>query len=228
MEVIILAGGLGTRLRSVVKDIPKPMALVNNKPFLEYILNWLSQYSITKIIISAGYKSESIINYFGTEFNNIPIQYAIEKEPLGTGGGILNAMAQVRDENVLIVNGDTYFPIDIDVLFSEHLRLNGQITIALKTMTDFDRYGSVSMDTNSNILQFHEKTATKQGLINGGIYILNRKFIQKHNLPRKFSFENVILEKEVINNRIKGKQFSDQFLDIGIPEDYNKADLLFS
>lgn len=226
MEVIILAGGLGTRLRSVVNNIPKPMAIVNNKPFLEYILNWLSGYNINKIIISAGYKADCIKSYFGNSFMKIPIEYAVEDEPLGTGGGILKALDCTSDENVMVVNGDTYFPIDIDNFLSEHIRLNGKITIALKEMTDFDRYGSVSIDKNFNIHQFHEKLFIRLGLINGGIYLINKKFIQESNLPMKFSFEKEVLEKEVMNKRIKGIQFHNQFIDIGIPEDYHKANQL--
>lgn len=226
MEVIILAGGLGTRLRSVVNDVPKPMALVNNKPFLEYILKWLSIYNINKIIISAGYKADCIKSYFGSSFKKIPIDYVVEDEPLGTGGGILKALGLTSDENIMVVNGDTYFPIDIDIFLSEHMRLNGKITIALKEMTDFDRYGSVSVDNNFNIYKFHEKLFIQHGLINGGIYFINKKFIQDSSLPMKFSFEKEVLEKEVVNKKIKGIQFNNQFVDIGIPDDYHKANQL--
>lgn len=226
MEAIVLVGGLGTRLKSVINDIPKPMALVKNKPFLEYVLKWLSGYNFTKIVLSAGYKSDMIKSYFKYAFKNVPIEYAIELEPLGTGGGILNALSHINDENVLVVNGDTYFPIDIDAFFLGHLTMEGKITIALKEMIYFDRYGSVSMDQNSNILQFNEKKFQKQGLINGGIYLLKRKFIQELSLPLKFSFEKEILEKESKNKVIKGMQFNYQFLDIGIPEDYYRADQL--
>lgn len=226
MEVIILAGGLGTRLRSVVSNVPKPMALINNKPFLDYIFNWLHKYPISKIVISAGYKADCIEKYYGPAFKDIPIHYVIEDEPLGTGGGILKALDHTFDENVMVVNGDTYFPIDIDIFYSEHIRLQGNITIALKEMTDFDRYGSVHIDNELNISQFLEKTFIKQGLINGGIYFINRKFIQENNLPTKFSFEKEVLEKEAINKKIKGIQFRDQFIDIGIPDDYLKANQL--
>ncbi len=226
MEVIVLAGGLGTRLRSVINDIPKPMALVKNKPFLEYVLTWLSGYNITKIVFSAGYKADIIKSYFRNDFKGIPIEYAIEIEPLGTGGGILSALSYLYDENVLVLNGDTYFPIDIDDFYIGHLTMGGNITIALKEMTNFNRYGSVDIDHNYNILQFHEKKFRKQAMINGGIYFLKRKFLQELNLPVKFSFEKSVLEKEVQNKTIKGIPFNYQFLDIGIPEDYYQADQL--
>ena len=226
MEVIVLAGGLGTRLRSVLNDIPKPMALVKNKPFLEYVLTWLSEYNINKIVLSAGYRYEIIENYFKNVFKDIPIEYAIEPEPLGTGGGILHSLPYICDESALVVNGDTYFPIDLDAFFLAHLAMKGEITIALKEMIDFDRYGSVSTDQNYNIIQFQEKKFQKQGLINGGIYLLKRKFIYEHSLPGKFSFEKEILEKEINNKSIKGIPFNTQFLDIGVPEDYYKAEQL--
>lgn len=223
MEVVILAGGFGRRLRTVLDNIPKPMAPVRNKPFLEYILIWLSRYNIRKAVLSVGYKYESIVSYFGNEFNKISLEYAIESEPLGTGGGILNALDKISDENFLIVNGDTFFPVDLNALLASHLLMNSNITVALKEMSNFDRYGAVDIDNENNIIQFHEKKYQKEGLINGGIYLLKKSFICELNLPFQFSFEKEVLEKHSKENKIKGMIFREGFLDIGIPEDYQKA-----
>ncbi len=223
MEVVILAGGFGRRLRTVVDNIPKPMAPVRNKPFLEYILTWLSQYNIKKAVLSVGYKYESIVSYFGNEFNKIPLVYAIESEPLGTGGGILNALNKITDENFLVVNGDTFFPVDLNAFLTGHLLMNGNITVALKEMTNFDRYGAVDIDKENKIIQFHEKKYQEEGLINGGIYLLKKSFISELDLPLRFSFENEVLEKQSKENKLKGMVFREGFLDIGIPEDYQKA-----
>ena len=222
MEAIILAGGLGTRLREVVKDLPKPMAPINGKPFLYYIFKWLKQYPVRKIIISAGYKSESIIEYFGRSFMDIPIGYAIEEKPLGTGGGIRFALLETTGKDILVINGDTYFPVDIQSFFNKHFATSGKISIALKKMNNFSRYGTVKCN-NDDIVRFNEKKFCSEGLINGGIYIINRDFIESRNLPVSFSFEEEVLEKEAGSMLLKCMVFNNEFIDIGIPEDYNRA-----
>lgn len=223
MEVIILAGGSGNRLKSVISDIPKPMAEIRNKPFLEFIFTWLSEFNIDKIVLSVGYKAEIIKSHFGSEFHRIPLEYSYEQEPLGTGGGILKALQHVDDEYALVINGDTYFPINPEHLLSAHLTMDGMITVALKKMTDFERYGTVNIDNENNIVRFHEKKPTQEGLINGGIYLIDKHFIQSLILPEKFSFERDVLEKHTVGNQIKGMIFQEPFIDIGIPEDYFKA-----
>ena len=125
MEAVILAGGMGTRLRKAVPDVPKPMAPVDGKPFLWYLLKWLTGYPVSKIILSIGYMPESIINYFGDSFLGIPVEYVIEGEPLGTGGGIILAAGKVSEPDFLVINGDTYFPIDLSKLYLFHTG-NGQ------------------------------------------------------------------------------------------------------
>ncbi|PZP43130.1 MAG: D-glycero-D-manno-heptose 1-phosphate guanosyltransferase, partial [Pseudopedobacter saltans] len=132
MDVIILAGGKGTRLQSVISDVPKPMAPINGKPFLYYILSSIKGYNISKIILSIGFKGEIIKNYFGEDFLGIPIEYAEELEPLGTGGGIQFASQFTQDENFIVMNGDTWFPISLLELWDFHLTKQSMISIALK------------------------------------------------------------------------------------------------
>jgi D-glycero-alpha-D-manno-heptose 1-phosphate guanylyltransferase len=223
MEAIILAGGMGTRLSKVVTDVPKPMAPVNGKPFLFYLLQWIKKYPIEKIILSIGYKSESIINYFGKSFSDIPVTYVIEEKPLGTGGALKFAFQKTNGTNILVLNGDSYFPINLNKFILGHSKNNHLFSAALKRMKDFSRYGSVKCRGNT-IIKFNEKKFCHDGLINGGIYLINRQFIESKQLPEVFSLEKEILEKEVQTSELKCMIFDDIFIDIGIPEDYLRAE----
>ncbi len=227
MECIILAGGLGTRLQNVIGDIPKCMAPVNNKPFLAYLFNYLATQNCKKIILSLGYKYESILEWLQTQNTVFKIEYVIEKEPLGTGGGIQLALNKTVTDNICVLNGDTYFGIPLNELLHFHITCNAETTLALKQMVDFDRYGVVKMN-NFNIIQsFEEKQYKESGLINGGIYIINKNEFLKKNLPEKFSFEKDYLEKYVHENRFHGYVSNSYFIDIGVPTDYNKAQIDF-
>jgi len=226
-EAIILAGGMGTRLREVVPDLPKPMAPVNGKPFLNYLLLWLKKYNFDKLIISAGYKSDTIVKYFGSAFEDIQIEYAIEKKPLGTGGAVKFALNKTTAKEILIVNGDTWFPVDLDMFYSAHQKSKSKFSIALKEMKNFSRYGSVECRDNT-ILKFNEKKFCSEGLINGGIYFISRHILDSGNYPELFSLEKDLLEKEAGSGTIKSQVFDDPFIDIGIPEDYRKAQTLFN
>jgi D-glycero-alpha-D-manno-heptose 1-phosphate guanylyltransferase len=223
IEVIILAGGLGTRLREVVKDVPKPMATICGKPFLWYIFDWLKEYKVRLAIVSAGSGSEKIIEYFGRKFQGIPVFYAVEEFRLGTGGAVMYALRYTQGENVLIVNGDTYFPVDLNNFSLFHKNNKGKISLALKLMRDFSRYGSVECHNNI-ITRFNEKKYCNDGLINGGIYLINRTFIEAKNLPEIFSFEKELLEKEAGSGNLGCMVFDNPFIDIGVPEDYYRAE----
>jgi D-glycero-alpha-D-manno-heptose 1-phosphate guanylyltransferase len=223
MEAIILAGGMGTRLREVITDVPKPMAPVNDKPFLYYLFKWIKQYPVDKLVLSVGYKSESIVKYFGNSVLNIPLEYVVEGKPLGTGGAVKYALQKTKGRNILILNGDTYFPIDLNKFFSFHNKRNSLFTVALKRMQNFDRYGTVECKRNT-ILKFNEKKFCKDGLINGGIYLIDRQFIESRKLPGEFSLEKEILEKEAGTSVLKGLVFDDLFIDIGIPDEYLRAE----
>ncbi|EAH5200876.1 D-glycero-D-manno-heptose 1-phosphate guanosyltransferase, partial [Campylobacter upsaliensis] len=178
MEAIILCGGLGTRLRAVVKDVPKPMASVGGKPFLEFIFEFLKKQGVKSVILAVSYKYEVIQEYFKDSFLGIKIRYSIEKEPLGTGGAIKEALKLCEEEQIFVLNGDSIFEIDL-----KNLRLNGaKICLALKKMFDFERYGAVSIDESGEIVEFKEKSFCKEGLINGGIYLLKRDIFENYKL----------------------------------------------
>lgn len=222
-ECIILAGGLGTRLQSVVKDVPKCMAEVAGNPFLKYLFDYAAKQEIEHIILALGYKSDIIIDWLANQSLPFDISYVIEKEPLGTGGAIQYAFSKIKSEKAYIINGDTYFDVDLEKFSNSHISKKADISLALKPMTDFDRYGSVLLDTQDRIIRFNEKKHCQQGLINGGTYLVNKNIFAKLNLPQKYSFEKDILESKINDISIYGYEQDSYFIDIGIPSDFEKA-----
>ncbi|MBL7927627.1 MAG: nucleotidyltransferase family protein [Bacteroidia bacterium] len=223
-HAIILAGGFGTRLRAVIEDVPKPMAPINQIPFLHYLLVFVKKNGISNVTLAVGYKHQNIIQYLGNKYLDIDITYAIETEPLGTGGAIKQALTGF--ENTFVINGDTYFDVDLQHMYAKHLSNHADITLALKPMQNFSRYGAVELDQNK-IIAFHEKKQVDFGYINGGIYILNQKLFSRMQLPLKFSFETDVLQAHLKTLHLNGYVSDGYFIDIGIPEDYAKAQIDF-
>lgn len=222
-EAIVLAGGLGTRLRETVPDLPKCMAPVAGRPFLFYVINYLRSQGIEKFIFSVGYKHETIEKYLEEEFATLNYECVVETEPLGTGGAVKLALSKANSKDILIANGDTIFKADLNELKLIHLKKESDCSIALKPMNDFDRYGAVMLSNDQSISGFTEKKYYQSGNINGGIYLLNREKFEKTNLPEKFSFETEYLEKFCKEQRFYGIVQDKYFIDIGIPEDYERA-----
>lgn len=220
---IILAGGLGTRLRSVVQDIPKPMAPVRGKPFVEYVLQYLKIYGFERIIFSIGYRGEVVQEHFGNNFNSMQIDYAVEETPLGTGGGIYQAAMMCDDEHFLVLNGDTLFDVDLFAFEDFYKKTNAEMAIGLRAMKDFDRFGSVELADNQRVIGFKEKEYQKEGLINGGIYIFKKSIFDVAEFPKRFSFEKDFMEKYLNELQIFGCELDGFFIDIGIPEEYERA-----
>lgn len=221
MEAIVLAGGLGTRLRSVVSDVPKPMALVNHKPFLEYVLRHLIAEGVTRFILSVGYKSHLIQNYFSSEFNGVPIEYSIENSPLGTGGAISMALAKVHGNKVFVVNGDTFFDVRLSDMTTLSDETDASVVLALKELHDFDRYGVVDIGNDGRVSGFREKGRYKSGYINCGIYLIRKNLFSIYSPGEKFSFEEYLASNTTLD--MYGVISGGYFIDIGIPEDYEKA-----
>lgn len=221
IDVIVLAGGLGTRLRSVVKDLPKPMAPVNGKPFLSHLLKQIDKSIISKFIFAVGYKHDTISNYFGDSFLGIPIEYSVEEQPLGTGGAIKQALEKVASENCLIINGDTYLDFSFLDVLNFHQNQKSNFTIVLKKIEKPYRYGTVSLKENQ-IIDFNEKDENlTEGIINAGVYLANTQFLLNHlPMEEKFSFETAFLEKKVKTEGFCGHIVTGNFVDIGIPDDY--------
>ncbi|MBN1075621.1 D-glycero-D-manno-heptose 1-phosphate guanosyltransferase [Clostridium botulinum] len=220
MEAIILAGGFGTRLRSIISNVPKPMAPIKDVPFLKYILDYLIDNNINRVILAVGYKWEIIEQYFGNQYKELELAYSIENEPLGTGGAIKQALEMCQTEDLFIINGDTYFNVDLIAMRQSHLNNKADLTIATKLMINFDRYGKVVVE-KERIIDFEEKQFNTEGLINGGIYLCKKDSLAHINMT-KFSFEKDFMEKEITNKKIMSFESHEYFIDIGIPEDYRK------
>ena len=225
---LILAGGMGTRLKSVVSEVPKPMAPINGIPFLEIQINyWISQ-GINNFILSVGYKKEIIINHFGLRFNNAEINYVVEENPLGTGGGILKALLEYNIKSpFLLLNGDTYFDISLETLWRFHTNKSANLTFSVFKSKNTTRYLGLDVDTNmkirsSDLIKEHNDFR----YVNGGVYIVDPKVLSnfKFDLNEQVSFESEIIPKLIKNKMsLYACEFNTKFIDIGIPEDYLSA-----
>lgn len=223
MEAIILAGGLGTRLQGVIGAYPKCMAEVNGRPFLHYVLEYLDRQRCTRAILSLGYKHQVILDWLEEQDLFFELDYVVESEPLGTGGGIQAAIEEAGSDHVAVINGDTLFQVDLMHQMKFHTANNATTTLALKQMHQFDRYGVVNVSDAGLITSFGEKQYKETGLINGGVYIIDREAFLARQLPAKFSFEKDYLEQFVGEKKFYGYTSNNYFIDIGIPDDYNKA-----
>lgn len=227
MEAVILAGGLGTRLRSVVSNIPKPMAPISGRPFLSFILEYLACQQVSRVILATGFQHNYIESFFGHEYKGISIVYSKEEEPLGTGGALKQALGFINNTHVIILNGDTFFNVNLNNAIDAHFSCNADLTICLKPMKDFDRYGVV-VTSGNKVATFEEKKYREFGNINGGVYIANTNLLKTLELRDKFSFETDFLAKFVNNLYFNAHVCDDYFIDIGIPEDYQKAQIEIS
>ncbi|MEP7258895.1 MAG: nucleotidyltransferase family protein [Flavitalea sp.] len=222
-EAIILAGGLGTRLRSAVPDLPKCMAPVAGKPFISYVIDYFAQQGIGRFIFSLGYKHDIIEQYLDQAYPALIYDCSVEEEPLGTGGAIQKACGLALERDTLVLNGDTFFSVSLKGFSDFHQGHKANCSLSLKPMQNSDRYGVVELNADQSVKKFKEKQFYAQSLINGGVYALNReKFLQEH-LPLKFSFEKDYLEALFSSRKIYGLSADEYFIDIGIPEDLEKA-----
>lgn len=219
-DIILLAGGLGERLRHVVSDTQKVMAPIAGRPFLRYLLDWLIAQGARRFVLAVGYRAEQIESYFGSAYRGAEIVYSREDAPQGTGGAIRQALERCETADAIVVNGDTYYEVDLSALLRTHRENNAELTLSLKPMTDFDRYGTVDLDETGRIVGFHEKKPVKEGLINGGVYAVRRDAAK--NMPKgRFSFEKEVLEP--LRLAAFGMVSDGYFIDIGIPGDYFRA-----
>ncbi len=218
-EAIILAGGFGTRLREAVPDLPKPMAPVAEKPFLAWQLDYLIRCGVTRFILSVGYKAQTIRDYFGTNYKNIPITYVEETEPLGTGGAIKLALRQALQERVFVFNGDTLCETNLQQLRTCTTGKPDAVGILVKQVDDTARFGAIKIDANALVINFGEKSLQGPGFINAGIYDLPRDLFKRFDLKAPFSFETAVLEK-LVGDMLFSSPAGKFFIDIGIKDDY--------
>lgn len=222
MEAIVLACGLGTRLASKLDGIPKAMAPVAGRPFLEILLNQLKDAGCTRALLSVGYLHSVIRDRFGTSFSDLNLEYVIEEVPLGTGGGIRKAVHEAKEEDVLVLNGDTFLEADYAAMLRFHSSRQAGMTIAVTDQADIARYGGVLMEGN-RIVGFKEKGGRGPGWINAGAYVLRKEMQWPQSLPERFSFETEFLVPEIERLAPAAYKVEGLFLDIGVPEDLERA-----
>jgi D-glycero-alpha-D-manno-heptose 1-phosphate guanylyltransferase len=222
MEAIVLAGGLGTRLRGVVDDVPKPMARVHGRPFLELVLDSLVSAGFHTAILAVGYRHASIRAHFEDAYRGLALLYSTEDEPLGTGGAIRLACALLTGREVFVLNGDTYLELDYRAMLDAHLRAAAQLSLAVCQVPDAARYGAVEVQEGI-VRGFREKGIAGRGWINGGVYVLGPELRQRFPRGGPFSFEQGLLVPETQSIRPLAFPTTGLFIDIGMPEDYARA-----
>jgi D-glycero-alpha-D-manno-heptose 1-phosphate guanylyltransferase len=221
MEAVILAGGFGTRLREVVPDLPKSMAPVAGRPFLEILFASLERKEFRRLVVSLGYMAEKVVTYFGSRFAGIELVYEIELTPLGTGGALRQAMSRCNADHVFVFNGDTYLDLEVRDLESQWQKNHAPIIVSREVL-DTARYGRLNTD-RGRIVGFAEKGVTGSGLINAGCYVFPTDILNDFPRGRPFSLETDFLAKAVGNQRFDLFVSNGRFIDIGVPEDYIRA-----
>lgn len=222
-ELIILAGGKGTRLASIAKGIPKILVPIRERPLLHYLIPYYLSQGVTRFIFSLGHASDPVIRELETHFTHLNISILTEDHPLGTGGALKAALAKAITPHVFAANGDSFFHSDLDDLYRFHLSREAECTLALTETSDTDRYGRVALDGYGRLTAFDEKTSRGPGLVNGGIYLLDREAFLAHPLPAVFSMEKDYLQEYYQRGRILGLAQPGFFIDIGVPEDLFRA-----
>ena len=222
-EAIVLVGGLGTRLRGVVADLPKPLAPVAGRPFLAHLLDQLAAGGLRRVILATGYLAEKIEQTIGSRWAGMDIVYSQEPEPLGTGGAILRAASQLQGDGVHVANGDTFLRYDLHAIERMVCRADVAMGVALAEVRDVARYGAVEV-SGERVTAFLEKGGHGHGLINAGSYFLTASGLA--NLPMDegaYSFENRVLLPEAMAGRVVAFRDTSDFIDIGVPADYALA-----
>ena len=225
MEAIVLAGGFGTRLRSVVSDVPKPMARVGGRPFLELLLNSLGRKGITRAILSVGYLSDIIISYFEKYPVGVDLSYEIESNPLGTGGAIAAALRRVTSDHVFVFNGDTYLDLDLGAVASMWPGDHTPIVVA-RSVSNTERFGRLQI-VDGRISQFVGSGSNGAGLINAGCYLIPTNIFVGASVPQAFSFEMDFLGRRPPMS-LRAFVSGGKFIDIGVPEDLQQAQIEFA
>lgn len=222
MEAIVLAGGLGTRLASKLEGIPKAMAPIAGRPFLEILLNQLKRAGCSRVLLSVGHLRGVIQDYFGGFWQGLRLDYVMEETPLGTGGAIRKALKYAAEENVLVLNGDTFLAADYAAMLEFHQARRAALTMAVTHQPDVSRYGGVVLD-GKRIVGFEEKGRSRPGWINAGAYVIEKEIEWPPTLPERFSFELDYLVPEVGGLAPSAFEVDGFFLDIGVPEDLERA-----
>lgn len=226
MEAIVLAGGLGTRLRQTVPDLPKPMAPVAGRPFLEILLSSLAKKKFTRIILSLGFMAEKVVEHFGDSYLGMELVYEVEEIPLGTGGAVRAAMERCVSDHVFVFNGDTYLDLEVDAVEEVWISSHRPVMV-VREVANAGRFGKVDI-FNGRVQAFLEKGGSGPGLINAGCYVLPTNALCDFSLKNPFSLEAEFFEKSLRNIWLNGFVTHGLFIDIGVPDDYAYAQTALS
>lgn len=231
-SAVILAGGLGTRLRSTVPDLPKPMAPISGRPFLEYLLDYWITQGVSHFVLSIGYRYEVIIDHFGNNYKGASLEYVIEEIPLGTGGGFLLAAEKIgQDKPFLLLNGDTYFAVDLKELVEFSSVNDADWCFSLFRTNEEGRYMGMDVSPLGQITSLKSGTGWPGRLANGGVYWVNPRALRngKFSPGDKASLEDdIFLSAMASGQRLLGIECLGTFIDIGVPEDYHRAPALLA
>lgn len=227
MQAIVLAGGLGTRLRGVVPELPKPMAPVAGRPFLTYVLDRLVDAGFNRAVLAVGYRFEAIRDHFGDAYRGMALAYSVESEPLGTGGAIRLAANHASGFPLFILNGDTFLELDYAAMLTAHQQESAPLSMAVCRVPDVGRYGALALQ-GDRVTGFLEKGGSGAGDINAGVYLLSAEVVQQIPADSVFSFEQQLLVPRVSELRPLAFHTAGRFIDIGIPEDFARAQQLFA
>jgi D-glycero-alpha-D-manno-heptose 1-phosphate guanylyltransferase len=226
MKAVVLAGGFGTRLKSRIADVPKPMAPVAGRPLLELVLDNLLGSGVDRIVLSVGYKSDVIRAHFGSNYRGLTIDYSVEATPLGTGGAVALALNGTTEPS-LVLNGDTLLDINYQHLLAWYGQAPSPAAVVLRQVPDTSRYGSVLL-SNDHVLSFQEKGKHGPGWINAGVYIIRPGLFEAYGLTGAFALESDFLQKHCSQVSIRAYTTDAYFIDIGVPADYEKAQIELS
>lgn len=227
---IILAGGFGTRLAAVVSDLPKPMAPIAGRPFLERLLDRLQAQGLHRVVLAVGYKHDIIRAHFGARYRELVVEYSLEPAPLGTGGALRQAFFETGLERAFALNGDTWCDLSLAALDAAHRHAPAEVTLALVRVADAARFGAVELDEHGRVSAFREKTPqAAPGLINAGVYVIERSVFARAPTAARFSFEQELLQAQAGRGSLGGYVVDNAlFIDIGVPEDFRRAQHLLA
>ena len=229
---IVLAGGLGTRLREAVPGLPKPMAPVNGRPFLEYLIDYWIEQGVERFVMSVGYLHQHIVNHFGSCYRGVEIEYSVEESPLGTGGALLLASAKLKSNSpFLLLNGDTFFAVDLGQLLDFSSVIRADWCFSIFQSSDQSRYLGLDLSSNGTIRSFNPSAPNDRKFVNGGVYLVHPNSLPQLGQSTKI---NISLEQDLFpmalekGQNFAGLEFTGTFIDIGIPSDYQKAQSIFN
>jgi len=227
ITAVILAGGLGTRLRPVLSDRPKVLAEVLGRPFLTYLLDQLSYAGARKVILCTGYMGDRLQEVYGDTYKSLHLLYSQEDEPLGTGGALRLALPLIKSNPVLVMNGDSYIHADLNSYVDWFFHIDRNASVLLAKMPDTSRYGTVKVKKDKSVSAFEEKEKAKgAGWINAGVYLVKTSLLKSIPSGKAFSLEREFFPS-LVGNGLFGYQCKGRFIDIGTPESYIKAEKFF-